>query len=228
MNRYAVIDQKLKREIVLLKAAPCRWGKCAFCDYIEDNSIDERENDKINQEVLSRVTGKYGVLEVIDSASVFELSPKTKKEIGKVAQEKNIGRLFFEAHWIYRYQLDQIRRMYSVPITFKTGVETFDNDFRQKVLKKGANFSHWKEVKQYFDSPCIMVGIQGQTRDMVRRDMDILLNHFELGTVNLYQNNTTTIVRDEELVQWFQKEYAFLKDEPKIDILFEITDFGVG
>lgn len=69
MERYSTIDKKYKREIVLLKARPCRWGKCRFCDYIEDNEINEEKIDKINKKVLRKITGKYGVVEVIDSAS---------------------------------------------------------------------------------------------------------------------------------------------------------------
>lgn len=228
MIRYSTIDNKIKREIVLLKAKPCRWGKCSFCDYIDDNSEDEQSNDNINLDVLQKVLGIYKVLEVIDSASVFELSQGTKEAIRQVIQDKGIERLFVEAHWIYRHRLEEIRQFFQIPVTFKTGVETFDNDFRERVLKKGATFQTWQEVKAYFDSPCIMVGIQGQTKDMIRRDMDIILNHFDLATVNIFENNRTKIRRDEELVKWFVEEYAFLKEEPKIDILFEITDFGVG
>lgn len=228
MERYSTIDDKIRREIVLLKATPCRWGRCRFCDYIEDNSTDFQEIEEMNRQILSKVTGKYGVLEVIDSASVFELTENTMEDIRGVVRKKEIHRLFFEAHWIYRHRLDEIRDFFQIPITFKTGVETFDNQFREEVLKKGAHFTSWKEVKRYFDSPCIMVGIQGQTREMIDRDMDILLSHFELGTVNIFVNNSGPIRRDEELVQWFTEKYYFLKDEPKIDILFDITDFGVG
>jgi len=81
INRYSKINNKNKREIVLLKARPCKWGKCTFCDYIYDNEIDEEKIDKINLEVLKNVTGEYGVLEVIDSASVFDLTQKTLEEI---------------------------------------------------------------------------------------------------------------------------------------------------
>ena len=42
-------------------------GKCAFCDYIEDNSKNTEEIIKLNKEVLSNVKGIYGVLEVIIS-----------------------------------------------------------------------------------------------------------------------------------------------------------------
>ena len=227
INRYSKITNKTKREIVLLKARPCKWGKCTFCDYIEDNEVDNKKIDEINFEVLKNVTGEFGVLEVIDSASVFDLTDKSLEAIKKVVEEKNIKRLFFEAHWIYRNRLDEIRDFFGIPITFKTGIETFDNDFREKVLKKGADFKDYREVKKYFDSPCVMVGIKGQTREMIDRDMEIIKN-FSHGTVNIFMNNSTDIKRDDELVAWFVEKYRYLEDDPHVDILLEITDFGVG
>ena len=227
INRYSKITDKTKREIVLLKARPCKWGKCTFCDYIEDNEVDNKKIDEINFEVLKNVTGEFGVLEVIDSASVFDLTENTLREIKRIVEEKNIKRLFFEAHWIYRNRLDEIRDFFGIPITFKTGIETFDNDFREKVLRKGADFKDYREVKKYFDSPCVMVGIKGQTREMIDRDMEII-KEFSHATVNIFMNNSTDIKRDEELVKWFVEKYRHLEDDPHVDILFEITDFGVG
>ena len=55
MERYNKITNKNPREIVLLKGRPCAWGKCRFCDYIEDNSRDVQEMNALNQEVLSHV-----------------------------------------------------------------------------------------------------------------------------------------------------------------------------
>lgn len=228
LQRYSKITEKLPREIVLLKAKPCFWGKCAFCDYIEDNSRDEEAINALNDKVLKNVTGEFGVLEVIDSASVFELTEHTKQNIKRIIEEKNIKHLFFEAHYIYKDRLDEIRNYFGVPITFKIGIETFDNDFRNNVLKKGAYFESYEEVEKYFDSPCIMVGIKGQTKEMIDRDMDIIQNHFERATVNIFQENNTKIKRDEEIVKWFVDKYYYLKEDPRIEILFEITDFGVG
>lgn len=227
INRYSKITNKTKREIVLLKARPCKWGKCTFCDYIEDNEVDNKKIDEINFEVLKNVTGEFGVLEVIDSASVFDLTEATLREIKRIVEEKNIKRLFFEAHWIYRNRLHEMRDFFKVPITFKTGIETFDNDFRENVLKKGADFKDYREVKKYFDSPCVMVGIKGQTREMIDRDMEII-KEFSHATVNIFMNNSTDIKRDDELVKWFVEKYRYLEDDPHLDILFEITDFGVG
>ena len=116
MERYNKITEKNKREIVLLKAFPCAWGKCRFCDYIEDNSRDREEMAKLNEEVLSRVTGEFGVLEVINSGSCFELPRETLELIRNIVRERKIGRLFFEAHWMYREKLQKMREYMGVPI----------------------------------------------------------------------------------------------------------------
>ncbi len=63
---------------------------------------------------------------------------------------------------------------------------------------------------------------------MIKEDIDIVLNHFDYGTINIFTENTTDIKRDEELIGWFEMEYNFLKDVSKIEVLFENTDFGVG
>lgn len=94
MERYNKITNKNPREIVLLKGRPCAWGKCCFCDYIEDNSRDVQEMNALNQEVLSHVTGELGVLEVINSGSCFELPEETLKMIKEIIAEKQIHRLF--------------------------------------------------------------------------------------------------------------------------------------
>lgn len=228
MERYSKIINKNPREIVLLKAFPCAWGRCSFCDYIDDNSCDEAAMVRLNSKVLSHVTGELGVLEIIDSASCFDLPQATLHEIAALVQTKNIQRLFFESHWMYRRQLSTMRDLMQVPITYKIGVETFDNDFRQNYLNKNADFKTPEEVRAYFDSPCIMVGIKGQTREMIARDVEALKTHFDLGTVNVYTNNTTTVKQDPELVAWFLENYAWLNDDPCIEVLYENTDFGVG
>ena len=110
----------------------------------------------------------------------------------------------------------------------KIGVESFDDDFRNRVLNKNATFSSIEELKKYFDSPCLMVGIQGQTKEMIQKDMDILTHHFDYGTINIYRNNSTPIKRDESLIQWFMQNYAYLQDDPRYDFLCDPTDFGVG
>lgn len=228
MERYSVITEKNPREIVLLRAFPCAWGKCAFCDYIEDNGRNREEMKEQNRQVLSQVTGGLGVLEAINSGSCFELPRETLEDIKTIAGEKNIRRLIFESHWIYRHRLEELREFFRIPVTYKIGVETFDYDFRERVLNKHADFKSPQEVASFFDSICLMVGIKGQTKEMIRNDITILKQYFSHGTVNVFNNNSTPIRRDEELVRWFMEEYRWLLDDPDVEVLYNITDFGVG
>ena len=227
-NRYNKITNKNNREIVLLRSFPCIWGKCSFCDYIDDNGRDEDELNNLNKEVLDNITGEFGVLEVINSGSCFEIPKETMNYIKKIVDEKKIKLLFFESHWCYRNRLDEIKNFFNVPIVFKIGVETFDYDFRNNFLNKNAKFKDPKEVAEKFQSVCLMVGIKGQTKEMIRKDVEILLENFKYGTINVFVNNTTSIKRDEELVQWFRKEYRYLDEHPTIEVLYHNTDFGVG
>jgi len=228
IERYSVIDQKNPREIVLLKSRKCQWGICSFCDYIHDNSDDETEIVKLNQSVLSQVTGKFGSLEVINSGSCFELPEETLRDIRQIVEVKQIRQLYFESHYMYRKELEVFRAQFDVPVVFKCGIETFDDAFRNKVLKKGVQFNSPEEVAAYFSSICLMVGIKGQTKEMIERDMKILMDYFEHGCINIYQNNTTEIVADENLIQWFKESYAHLEANQNIEILWNNTDFGVG
>lgn len=228
MDRYSEITNKNQREIVLLKGFPCIWGKCSFCDYIDDNSNLEEEMNRLNMEVLENVTGKYGVLEVINSGSCFELPKDTLEKIKCIIKEKKIKKLFLESHWSYKNRIKEMRDYFEIPVIFKIGVETFDNDFRNNVLNKNAKFKTPQDVKDYFDSPCIMVGIEGQTKEMIDRDIEIILNDFEKATVNVFINNSSSIKRDEALVKWFTNKYKYLDKNPNIEILYNNTDFGVG
>ena len=228
MDRYSEITNKNQREIVLLKAFPCVWGKCSFCDYILDNSNFEDEINKLNFEVLENITGKYKVLEVINSGSCFEIPKATLIRIKKIIKEKKIEKLFLESHWCYKNKLQEMRDFFEIPIIFKIGVETFDYNIRNVVLNKNARFKSVEELKEYFDSPCMLVGIMGQTKEMIDNDMDIILNNFNHATINVFVNNTTDIKRDEELVAWFIEKYKFIDENTDFEVLYNNTDFGVG
>lgn len=228
MERYSHILEKDKREIVLLKSRPCIWGKCSFCDYIEDNDVNQNENKKINDEVLNNITGQYGVLEVINSGSFFELPDETIERIYKIIVEKKIKRLYIEAHYLYKKKITALREKFKIEIIVKTGIETFNDEMRNNVLNKNVHFDKIEEILEDFDSPCLMVGIQGQTKEMIRKDIEILTKYFDHGTINIYRNNSTPIKRDEELIKWFDEEYHDLKNDKKYDYLGIPTDFGVG
>lgn len=232
MIRYSVIPDKNPREIVMLRGTGCRWKRCTFCDYHLDRSDDTAANFALNREVLGHVTGLHHHLEVINSGSFSDLDPATLDEIERVCREKDIHILHFECHWIHRQDVPALRARFAaagVTVKVKTGVETFDRDFRENVLHKGIGESDPAKIAEPFDECCLLFGLTGQTEDSMRRDIETGLRHFERVCVNLMTLNTTPIQPDRAVLDTFLGTlYPVYKDEPRVDILLENTDFGVG
>lgn len=228
--RYSKITDKHQREIVLLKSFPCRYGKCSFCNYIEDNSTSEEEINSVNFEVLKEVTGEYGVLEVINSGSVFELPSDTLAEIKKVVKEKNIKTLYFEIYYGYIKRLNEIREYFDgIEIRFRMGMETFDDDFRINSYNK--NFRVSDEMLSLMSkelySVCLLVCTKGQTKEMIKKDIEMGLKYFKAITINIFIDNGTKVKRDNELVKWFISKYSHLTKDDRVELLIDNKDLGV-
>lgn len=228
--RYNKIENKHRREIVLLKSFPCKYGKCSFCNYIEDNSIDENEINKVNLEVLKEITGEYGVLEVINSGSVFELPKQTLAEIKKIVIEKNIKTLYFEIYYGYTKRLNEIRNYFEgIDIRFRMGLETFDNEYRIKGYNKNftLNENQLIELGKEVYSVCLLICTKGQTKEMIKRDIELGLKYFRGITINIFIDNGTIVKRDNELVKWFVENYSYLINDERVELLIDNKDLGV-
>ena len=227
MDRYSLIHTKMPREFVLLQGQGCRWGKCTFCDYhqdVSDNPFD------VNKPVLERVTGQYGVLDVINSGSAMELDEATLGFLEKVVREKKIHTLWFEAHFMYRNKLAEFAKRFApTTVKFRCGVESFDSAQRYSWNKGVPSWVTAEDVAEYFKGVCLLCCTVGDTRERILADIDTARRYFEYFSVNVFCNNGTTIKRDEELAAWFVSEvYPQIKDDPKIEVLIENTDLGVG
>ncbi len=230
MERYGIITSKQKREIVLLRGRGCAYAKCTFCDYHLDKCPDEDANFNLNREVLNRVTGEYGNLEVINSGSVFELDGKTLDYIKEICKSKGINILHFESHYMYRNRIPALRREFSdFTLKMKLGLETFDFDLRENVMCKGISERNPVEISRNFDEANFLFGIFGQTVQSMERDIITGLNLFERICVNIMCENSTSVAPDEKVIAEFKsKLYPKYADNENIDILINNTDFGVG
>ena len=228
MERYSKISGKNEREIVLLRSFPCSYGKCAFCNYIFDNSIDENEINSTNLKVLQEVTGEFSVLEIINSASVFELPKETLECIRRTADEKQIKVLYFEVFYTFINRLDEIKNFFpNQEIRFKVGIETFDNDYRKNIFKKKITINDYSTLKNFY-SCCLLICTQGQSKKQILNDIETALKYFKEITINIFIENDTEIKRDVELLKWFLNDvYPKLKDLPNVEILVDNKDFGV-
>lgn len=227
MQRYSVIREKMPREFVLLQGTGCRWGKCSFCDYHTDTSDNPF---LVNQTVLEKVTGEYGVLDVINSGSAMELDVQTINLIQRIVKEKGIDTVWFEAHYMYRHRLKGFAEQFpDAQVKFRCGVETFDSQLRSRWKKGIAPEVTAKDIARYFQGVCLLCCTQGEDFERIVADIETARQHFEYFSINLFCNNSTPIRRDEELVQRFVREiYPSIKDDPRIEVLANNTDLGVG
>lgn len=232
LERYSIIKEKNKREIVLLIGSGCVWKKCTFCDYHTDFNKNSEECFKINTKELNKVTGIYGTLEVINSGSFTELDENTMKKIEEVCILKNIKQLHFESHWLNIDKIHPLKEHFKklgITIKLKIGIETFDYYFRESYLKKGINNILPEKIAKYFDEVCLLQGIAGQNEEFMKKDIEIGLKYFERVCINIMQKNRTHILPDPNVEKIFlEKIYPIYKDNERIDILLNNTDFGVG
>ena len=227
MERYSLIHTKLPREFVLLQGTGCRWGKCTFCDYHQDASEQPFET---NKQVLQQVTGQYGVLDVINSGSCVELDQETIELIKKVVSEKQIHTLWFEAHYMYRNQLAAFAQQFApATVKFRCGVETFDANLRNLWKKGIPAYVDAEQIARHFQGVCLLCCTQGEEKEHIIEDIALARQHFEYFSINLFCNNSTPLQRDNHLTEWFIREiYPTLQDDPRIEVLLNNTDLGVG
>ena len=232
LNRYSVINSKNKREIVLLRGSGCKWKKCRFCDYHLDFSNDASQNYALNKTVLKNVSGIYKTLEIINSGSFIDLDKKTISLIKDICVRKNIHSLHFECHWIHRDKINDLKEYFrndNIDVKIKSGIETFDYNFREKYLIKGIPDVSPSEIAKYFDEICLLFGLKGQTLETMEKDIQIGLKYFERICVNIMTENGTPVKPDKSVIKTFKENlYKKYSEYENIDILIKNTDYGIG
>lgn len=232
LTRYSEITEKNKREILLLRGSGCKWRRCTFCDYHLDFSPDTDSNYVLNRAELEKVTGKYGKLEVINSGSFVDLDDKTFRLILDTCVEKKITEIHFECHWMHRDAVAALREAFSksgINTKIKIGVETFDYAYRENILHKGIDETEPSKIAAYFDEVCLLFGLDGQSEESMRYDIETGLSNFERVCINIMVENSTKIKPNQSVINTFiQKLYPLYIANERVDILIENTDFGVG
>lgn len=227
LNRYSIIENHMKREFLLLQGKGCIWKKCTFCDYYEDVSSDPFS---VNKSVIDLISGIYGVVDVINSGSIFEMDDTSMEYLRDKLDSKHVKTLWCESHWIYRERLDEIRRYFDgTDVKFRIGAETFDKDMRRKWKKGIPDTVTAEDMSRYFDGACLLICTKGQTKEMILHDIETAYRNFEYFSINVFMENSGPVKRDENLVRWFKYEVApELEKYSNIEILMNNTDLGVG
>ena len=227
LNRYSVINEKMPREILLLQGTGCLHKRCIYCDYYKDVSFDPFLENKKN---LDKITGKTGVLDIINSGSAMELDESTINLIYKKIVDFKIHTIWFEAHWVYRKVLDKFRKKFpEILVKFRTGIETFNPELRNFWKKGIPDVVTPFDIAKYFNGVCLLVGIQDQSKEIVKKDIETALRYFEYFNINIFAENSTSVKKNSELINWFLKEIKpSLENNPRVEILINNKDLGVG
>ena len=109
------------------------------------------------------------------------------------------------------------------------GLETFDDDFRINTYNKRfrLNETKLKQLSQELYSVCLLVCVEGQTKEMIRNDIEQGMRLFQSITINVFTNNGTLVKRDDELYRWFAKNFAALQTHPNVELLLDNHELGV-
>ncbi len=227
-TRYSEINSSYQNEVVMLRGKGCFHSDCSFCDYYLDRSSNIDANFALNKTVLDQVTGKYGELEVICSGSFQELDKQTLEYIKQVCYEKNIGKLSLECHWVYKDTLAMYQEFFAnITVAFRIGVETFDYQLREEVLNKKMGDVSPSEIAKYFDYCNLIVGIKGQTREMIINDIKIANQYFKRVCIGVFEENSTATCKDYELVKWFETSVVNTLAD-KFLVLLNSDDYPLG
>ncbi len=226
-SRYSKITEKFPREFILLQGQGCFWKKCRFCDYFEDVSEDPFA---VNKPIIEKLTGEFGVVEIINSGSAMELDEKSLDLIIEKVNALNIREIWFEVHWAYRNKLAEFAKKFGdKTVKFRTGIETFNPDLRNfwnKGIKENVTP---EEIAKYFSSVNLLVGTEHQTLDDIKNDIEIAEKYFERYMINVFVENDSCIKPNSELINRFLSEiYPNIKDKNNVEISINNTDLGVG
>ncbi len=227
-TRYGEISSPYKCEVVMLRGSGCFHSKCSFCDYYLDYSKDKSENFMLNQSVLDNVCGKYNELEIICSGSFQELDIKTLEYIKLVCITNNISNLCLECHFIYKDTLQKYREFFEgINLSFRVGVETFDYSLRELTLNKCMGEVSASKIAKYFDYCNLIIGIKGQTKEMILNDITLANKYFKRICIGVFEENSTSIRKDSDLVEWFRKSVVDNLSE-KFLVLLDPSDYPLG
>ena len=83
----------------------------------------------------------------------------------------------------------EIREYFNgIQVKFRIGAETFDCNMRSKWNKGIANNITAKDISEYFDGACLLVCVEGQSKESIINDIEQAFKYFEYFNVNVFMD----------------------------------------
>lgn len=101
---------------------------------------------------------------------------------------KQIKEIHFECHWMHKDSIPALRQTFAkhnIITKIKIGLETFDYNYRESILRKGIDEQNPASIAENFDEVCLLFGLDGQTSDSMLQDIETGLAHFDRVCINI-------------------------------------------
>ncbi len=139
---FRVSDKLGRRLVLILKSYPCSWGKCVFCPFALEQSVNIKEIIKENTAVIEEALRELreedvGRVAVFNGSSFHELPLDTVLKLRPLAR----GRVF-EVEERSEYVTEDVvegltELMRPKELVIRVGFEVWDEGLREEYLRKG-------------------------------------------------------------------------------------------
>ena len=211
-------------------------------EYAEiEKDVDKQISDGISEELKEYEAKKKASFEKSSqkiekefNKKVYNYEIQCKKDLIEEEKrlKKGIKEIHFECHYMHKDDVQNFKNSFlniGIKPIIKLGLETFDYDLREKVLVKGIEEKSPEVIANYFDEINLLQGISGQTKESMISDIETGLKYFSRICVNIMVENQMPIKPDKKVIEQFvEYVYPLYKDNDRVDILLNNTDFGVG
>ncbi len=145
-------DRLGKRLVIILKGYPCSWGRCTFCPFVIEQSVNIRDIIETNRVVINeaRKLLREGCdrVAVFNGGSFHELPFDSAVRLVPIAE----GRVFEveeRPEFIDESSVKALLKMYSPrKLVIRVGFEVLDEGLRERFLRKGMPDSELRRVTE--------------------------------------------------------------------------------
>jgi len=137
-----VNDELGRRLIVILKSYPCSWGRCVFCPFAVEQSVNIRDIIETNNAVINEALARLAE-EDVERVSVFNGSSFHELPLDTVLKLKPLAKgriLDIEERSEYVTE-DALRGIVDLlkpeELVVRVGFEVWDEELREGYLRKG-------------------------------------------------------------------------------------------
>lgn len=213
---------------IIFKTAGCRWNRCLMCSYRHERfpnnlSIESQEKDLLSQLAWTQEQHKpdrYQMVKIFTSGSFFdpcEVPPTVRSRIAEAFSGKIViaetRPEFVDRDSITTFLAAIDDGSWKIPLVCAMGLETTDDQIREKCIKKGFLLSDFYAacerarasgagVKAYLLFKPLFLTEREAVEDMKRSIRQIS------GQVDMVSLNPCTVQRQTEL-EWYWKKGAY-------------------